>query len=230
MNKLLAGTLLSGVVAVPSLWNQSDCGSYTKAAAQSPSLPVIFTRSEMGDASYEALLVYRNAGDFDTVGKAIGQAHNYFGNCTFPALGYGSASSSAFTINVWHLQATLSGTIQGVYTLTNVPPPTTTTTTTTTTTVAPTMTTTTTVAPTTTTTVAPNTTTTVATTTTTTTTLPIKSEATIITITEDKTLFVLLAIVKRCAFESLTLVKQARHSLMEKCVWLLTQMPETHNG
>ena len=242
MKHFFAGVIIALAISMPAVVSSSTCATYTKAAAVGPALSVTFTRSAMGDAPYDQLIAYRTAGDFDTVGLAIGQAHSHFGNCTYPALGYGLANSSSFTMSVWHQQATLELTTEGVYKLTNVPPPTTTTTTTvaptttTSTTVAPTTTTTsTTVAPTTTTTVAPTTTTTVAPTTTTT-VAPTTTTTTVATSTTttppnvvyvDRTPTVLLTILKRCASEALAIpAKQGRVAVMERCVWLLTQLPE----
>jgi len=253
MKHFFAGVIIALAISMPAGVSSSTCATYTKAAAVGPALSVTFTRSAMGNAPYDQLIAYRTAGDFDTVGLAIGQAHGHFGNCTYPALGYGAANSSSFTMSVWHQQATVQLTTEGVYKLTDVPPPTTTTTTietTTTTTVAPTTTTTvaptttvpatttvvpttTLVPPTTTTTVAPTTTTAPPTTTTVAPTTTTTSVATSTTTTPpnvvyvDRTPAVLLTILKRCASEALAIpLKQGRVAVMERCVWLLTQLPE----
>jgi len=253
MKATIAGLLVTAIIGAPTIWKQSTCASYSQAPSQSPALSVTFTRSEMGDAPFNQLTAYRTAGDFNTVARAIGQAHGWFGNCTFPGIGYGLANSSSLNITVWHLSATVALATAGVYELTNVPPPTTTTTTTTTTTVAPTTTTTevtttttevttTTAAPTTTTTVAPTTTTTttvaptttVATTSTTvapTTTTTVTPTTAVfsqppIVITVDRTLATLMGILRRCANEALTKKKETRIPMMERCVWLISQLPE----
>lgn len=242
MNRLFAGSILMVVTAVPTLWKQSTCASYSQAPSQSPALSVVFTRSAMGDASYDQLFAYRSASDFNTVARAIGEAHDWFGNCTYPGIGYGSANSSSMTITVWHLSATLENTTSGVYTLTNVPPPTTTTTTTTT--IAPTTTTTevttttseVTTTTTTTTTVAPSTTVSATTTlpiqtTTTSTVAPTTTQPRPIVITVDRTQSVMLAIAKECAATVAGLTeKRLRIIWLERCVWFITQIPETNNG
>lgn len=206
----------------------ADCASYTEAPASNSPLSIVFTRSAMGDESYQRLLAYRNAGDFATVARAIGSGHSYFGNCTFPGIGYGAANNSSMTVTVWHSSANQNDTVAGVYALTNV---TTTTTTTTTTTVPPT-TTTTTVPPTTTSTTSTTTTTTTVAPTTTTTTIKTTSDtitpsttvAPIIVIV-DKTRIELLRIAKRCAQTAQTLEKRERIVWLERCVWLITEIP-----
>lgn len=247
--KALSAAVIISVLVVPTVTRASTCSTYTEAPSSSSPLSVTFTRSDMGDDAFTRLLAYRSAGDFASVGRAIGAGHDYFGNCTYPGIGYGAANSSSMTVTVWHSSATLANTSAGVYSLTGVTTTTSTTTTTTTTvppttttTVAPTTTTTTTVAPTTTTTtvaptttttsttVAPTTTTVPPTTTTiapTTTTVPATTttvQSQVVIVTKDNTPETLLQIAISCADDALARKGDTRIKSLERCAWVLSQI------
>ena len=238
-------------LAMPA--NASACTSWSQGPLSSSPLNVTFTRSDMGDAAFTRLTTHRNNGDFVIVGKAVAKPHDYFGNCTYPGIGFGAANSSSLTVSVWHSNVLLAKAIEGIYELTEVPPPTTTTTSTTTTTTLP-PTTTTTVAPTTTTTVAPTTTTSTTTTSTTVapttttvapttttvapttttvaTTTPTIVPATtttvaqpqVVVVTKDNTPETLLRIAISCADDALNRKGETRIKSLERCAWVLSQI------
>ena len=100
----------------------SECDSPTEAvASQEPTLVTILD-TDVGSEAFERLVTYSNGGH-ETLGRAIGQAHNWFGVCEFVGVGIGHGSGGNgyrpnFTLALWRTGIDETTTRNAIYQLT----------------------------------------------------------------------------------------------------------------
>ena len=99
----------------------SECDSPTEAvASQEPTLVTILD-TDVGSEAFERLVTYSNGGH-DTLGRAIGQAHDWFGVCEYVGVGIGHGSGGNgyrpnFTLALWRTGIDETTTRNAIYQL-----------------------------------------------------------------------------------------------------------------
>ena len=99
----------------------SECDSPTEAvASQDPTLITILD-TDVGTEAFERLVTYSNGGH-DTLGRAIGQAHDWFGVCEYVGVGIGHGSGGNgyrpnFTLALWRTGIDETTTLNAIYQL-----------------------------------------------------------------------------------------------------------------
>ncbi len=88
---LILSTLVIGLFVSPQIAKADICDAPTMAASSASPIEIKILDTDIGTAAYDRLEAYGNGGH-DALGRAIGAAHNWFGNCTYPGIGLGIGS------------------------------------------------------------------------------------------------------------------------------------------
>jgi hypothetical protein len=109
---ILAVLLAGGVFATPSVVHATSCDPNASVKAPSSLQPISLSitgthvKRESMDALWE-ITTSEDPSKFELLGRTIGAAHDWFGNCSYPGMGIGNGSgydylSKNVTLWLWH--------------------------------------------------------------------------------------------------------------------------------
>ena len=85
----------AGICSYGATAAQAECASYTRRE----STPFVQVRIYKYQVGRDAFLVLWNYRSHDQAGMLIGQAHNFFGDCSYPGIGMGFGSGSGSMVD-----------------------------------------------------------------------------------------------------------------------------------
>jgi len=130
--RLFVATALVGVITSPVSTAQAsacDASSAVKNSSAGAPISLTITGSQISRSAMNSLWSLTTSDDpqkFETLGHAIGAAHDWMGNCTYPGLGLGNGSgydedSKNVTLWMWQDGVNLDLAREAVYRLIGEP-------------------------------------------------------------------------------------------------------------
>jgi hypothetical protein len=124
---IVSVALVGGVLTSSSTAHATACDAQASVRAPSASQPTSLSitgmhiRRESMDALWE-ITTSEDPGKFVVLGHAIGAAHDWFGNCSYPGIGIGNGSgfdyrSKNVTLWLWHSEVNLDLAREAIYEL-----------------------------------------------------------------------------------------------------------------
>ena len=124
---MLAVSLTGGVFLTPAVAHATSCDPNASVKAPSASYPISLSitgthvKRESMDALWE-ITTSEDPSKFELLGRAIGAAHDWFGNCSYPGMGIGNGSgydylSKNVTLWLWHSGVNLDLARESIYEL-----------------------------------------------------------------------------------------------------------------